>query len=56
MGKRNHGKPGGRSKLPSEDKNLAKTPQKLSKQKRSELNQILEKLLKGKSIAFRANL
>ncbi|XP_067011373.2 actin-histidine N-methyltransferase [Anabrus simplex] len=48
MGKKNHGKVCGRGKLPVKDSNLQNsTPRKLSRQKRNEVNQIVEKLLKA---------
>ena len=47
MGKKGHGKtPGGR-KLPSKISNVEHLPKKLSRQKRNEVNQLVDKLLKG---------
>ncbi|XP_049768783.1 actin-histidine N-methyltransferase [Schistocerca cancellata] len=45
MGKKGHGKSGGRGKV-QESSNETSAPRKLSRQKRNELNQVLEKLLK----------
>lgn len=48
MGKKGHGKTTGRGKLPVKDGNNENSiPRKLSRQKRNEVNQIVEKLLKA---------
>ena len=48
MGKKGHGKVHGGRKLPTKVTNVEENlPKKLSRQKRNEVNQLVDKLLKG---------
>lgn len=49
MGKKGHARSGGKGKVPAKDVISSGTPCKLSRQKRNELNQIIDKLLKVSS-------